>query len=125
MASAVLKRLRKLCLAPPEAHAVEAWGEPTFRIRNKMFATYAAGANHHRRGRHAVSCAAPPGNQLLLITAAPDRFFAPPYVAARGWVGIWLDGDVDWPRVETVLEDVYRVVAPKKLSARLHGTGQS
>ena len=124
MASRVLSRLRKLCLALPEAHEVEAWGEPTFRIRNKMFATYADGANHHGRGRHAVWCAAPPGNQLLLITAAPDVFFRPPYVGARGWVGMWLDGDVDWSRVAAVLEDAYRVVAPKKLSARLAGTGQ-
>jgi hypothetical protein len=28
-----LSRLRRLCLALPEAHQVEAWGEPTFRRR--------------------------------------------------------------------------------------------
>jgi hypothetical protein len=124
MAPRALTRLRKLCLALPEAHEVEAWGEPTFRVRNKMFATFADRANHHGRGRHAVWCAAPPGNQLLMITAAPDLFFAPPYVGSRGWVGIWLDTDVDWSRVAAVLEDAYRAVAPNKLSARLAEMGQ-
>ena len=59
-----------------------------------------------------------------MITAAPDLFFAPPYVGSRGWVGLWLDADVDWSRVATVLEDAYRAVAPKKLSARLAEMGQ-
>ena len=124
MASRVLARLRKLCLSRLEAHEVEAWGEPTFRVRNKMFATFANGATHHGRGRHAVWCAAPAGNQLLLMTAAPDRFFAPPYVASRGWVGMWLDGDVDWVRAAAVLEAAYRTVAPKKLAARLAEMGR-
>jgi hypothetical protein len=124
MASRALTRLRKLCLSLPEAHEVEAWGEPTFRVRNKMFATFANGATHHGRGRHAVWCAAPPGHQLLMITAAPDVFFAPPYVGSRGWVGIWLDGDADWTRITGVLEDAYRHVAPKKLAAQLAKSGE-
>ena len=36
-----LPKLRKLCLALPEAHEVEAWGEPTFRVKNKLFAMFA------------------------------------------------------------------------------------
>jgi hypothetical protein len=119
MASRALARLRKLSLSLPEAHEVAAWGEPTFRVRNKMFATFADGATHHGRGRHPVWCKAAPGDQLLMITAAPDRFFAPPYVGSRGWVGMWLDRDVDWVGVAALLENAYRLVAPKKLLAQL------
>jgi hypothetical protein len=119
MPPAPLTRLRKLCLALPEAHEVEAWGEPTFRVRNKMFAMYANAANHHGNGRHAVWCKAAPGAQLLMITAAPKRFFVPPYVGPSGWVGVWLDGTADWPRVAAVLAEGYRLVAPKRLLALL------
>jgi hypothetical protein len=69
-----LTRLRRLCLALPEAHEVEAWGEPTFRVRNRLFAMYAAAGNHHGNGRAAVWCKAAPGNQQLMVKAAPDRW---------------------------------------------------
>ena len=63
----LLARLRKICLALPEAHEVEAWGEPTFRVRNKLFAMYASPTNHHGGGRPAVWCKAGPGNQGLMV----------------------------------------------------------
>ena len=117
-----LTRLRKLCLALPEAHEVEAWGEPTFRVRNKLFAMYAATGNHHGDGRPAVWVKAGPGNQALMVRAAPDRFFVPPYVGPSGWVGVWLDGPPDWDELATLLRDGYRLVAPKRLAAELeHG----
>ena len=112
-----ITRLRKLCLALPEAHEVEAWGEPTFRVRNKMFATFAAPNNHHGGGRPAVWCKAAPGNQDLMVRAAPERFFVPPYVGKSGWIGVWLDGDADWAELAELLRDSYRLVAPKKLRA--------
>jgi hypothetical protein len=114
-----LARLRKLCLALPEAHEVEAWGEPTFRVRNKLFAMYAAANNHHGGGRPAVWCKAAPGNQELMVHAAPERFFVPPYVGPSGWVGVWLDRGPDWGELEGLLRDSYRLVAPKRLAARL------
>ena len=114
-----ITRLRRLCLALPEAHEVEAWGEPTFRVRNKMFATFAAAGNHHGAGRPAVWLKAAPGEQDLLVRTAPDRFFVPPYVGKSGWVGVWLDGDADWDELRALLEDSYRLIAPKKLAARL------
>ena len=110
-----LARLRKLCLELPETHEVESHGEPTFRVRNKMFAMFANASNHHGKGRHAVWCKAAPGAQLLMITAAPDRFFVPPYVGRSGWIGVWLDGDVDWTQVAEILRDGYRLVAPQRL----------
>ena len=121
MPPSTLARLRKLCLAFPEAHEVEAWGEPTFRVRNKLFAMYASDGNHHGAGRAAVWCKATPVNQGLMIEAAPDRFFVPPYVGPSGWVGIWLDRKPDWDEVGALLEDGYRLVAPKRLVAVLDG----
>ena len=114
-----LTRLRKLCLALPEAHEVEAWGEPTFRVKNKLFAMYADAGNHHGGGRPAVWCKAAPGNQALMVAAAPDRYFVPPYVGPSGWVGIWLDHDVDWDEVADLLRDSWRLTAPKRLLALL------
>ena len=117
-----LERLRALCLALPEVHEVEAWGEPTFRVRNKLFAMYADAGNHHGAGRPAVWCKAGPGNQDLLVRAAPDRFFVPPYVGPSGWIGVYLDGGVDWAELTELLRDAYRLTAPKRLLAALDAT---
>lgn len=115
-----LTRLRKLCLALPEAQEVEAWGEPTFRVRNKLFAMYASPGTHHTAGRPAVWVKAAPANQSLMIAHAPDRFFKPPYVGTSGWVGVWLDGDaVDWAELSDLLRDAWRATAPKKLLREL------
>ena len=111
-----IARLRKLCLALPEAHEVEAWGEPSFRVRNKIFAMHAGANNHHGQGRPAVWVKAAPGDQARMVDAAPGCFFVPPYVGPSGWVGIWLDGVVEWDDVDEFLRDSYRLVAPKRLS---------
>ena len=113
-----LSRVRRLCLALPDAHEVEAWGEPTFRVRNRLFAMYAAAGNHHGTGSAAVWCKAAPGNQQLMVRAAPDRFFVPPYVGPSGWVGVWLDVRTDWAELAGLLADGWRLVAPKRLSRR-------
>jgi hypothetical protein len=114
-----LSRVRKLCLALPEAHEVEAWGEPTFRVRNKMFATFASRASHHGAGRDSVWVKATAENQQLLVQSDPDRYFVPPYVGPSGWVGVHLDDDVDWDDVRDLLEDGYRMIAPKRLLLQL------
>jgi predicted DNA-binding protein (MmcQ/YjbR family) len=114
-----LTRLRKLCLALPQAHEVEAWGEPTFRVRNKLFAMHANASNHHGGGRPAVWIKAEPGNQDLMVRTAPERFFVPPYVGPSGWVGVWLDRGVDWAELADLLRDAYRLTAPKRLLAKL------
>ncbi|HSA54943.1 MAG TPA: MmcQ/YjbR family DNA-binding protein [Gemmatimonadaceae bacterium] len=114
-----LTRLRKLCLALPEAHEVEAWGEPTFRVRNRMFAMYAGAGNHHGAGREAVWIKATRPNQSAMVHSAPSQFFVPPYVGPSGWIGVWLDGKPDWAEVAALLRDGYRQVAPKRLVAQL------
>jgi len=114
-----IERLRALCLALPEAHEVEAWGEPTFRVRNKIFAMYADAGNHHGAGRRGVWCKATHLTQDLLVRTQPERFFVPPYVGPKGWVGVRLDGAPDWSVVAELLRDAYRLTAPKRLTARL------
>ncbi len=110
-----LPRLRKLCLSLPEAHEVEAWGHPTFRVRNKIFATYAPAGDPHCDGRPATCFKAGPGEQAVLVGQAPDRFFVPPYVGSRGWVAAWLDHPVDWDELGGLLLHSYRLIAPKQL----------
>ena len=121
MAPNPLVRLRKVCLALPEAHEVEAWGEPTFRIRNKLFAMYAHAENHHGGGQAAVWCKAAPGNQALMVRGEPGRYFVPPYVGPSGWVGVWLDRNPDWSEVQELMSDSYKLVAPKRLAALVGG----
>ncbi len=119
MAPRPLTRLRKLCLALPEAHEVKAWGEPTFRVRNKMFAMFADANNHHGGGRPAVWIKSTKDDQARLIAAAPEDFFKPPYVGPSGWIGMWLDGEADWEEVAEFLREGYSLVAPKRLASTL------
>jgi hypothetical protein len=113
------ERLRELCLALPEAHEVETWGEPTFRVRNKIFAMYASSATHHGGGRTSVWCKAKPVTQDMMIRAEPNRYYSPPYVGPKGWVGVWLDKSPDWNALEGLLLDAYRMTAPRRLVAQL------
>lgn len=122
MPQRALTRLRTLCLAFPEAHEQEAWSEPTFRVRNKLFAMYASAANHHGGGRPAVWIKAARENQQFLIHSAPDRFFVPPYVGPSGWIGVWLDHTPNWREIRALLEDGYRRTAPKRLLMGLDAT---
>lgn len=118
MSPGPLPRLRALCLALPGAHEVEAWGEPTFRVKKRLFAMYAAPDNHHGAGRPAVWCKAGPGNQALMVEADPARFFVPPYVGPSGWIGVYLDRRVNWRVVTGLLRDAHALVAPGARPAR-------
>ena len=119
MARNPLARLRKLCLALPEAREVEAWGAPTFRVKT-IFAMYAEAGNHHVAGRASVWVKAGPGNQELMVRAAPARFFVPPYVGPSGWIGVYLDTpDTDWEELAELLRDAWKLSAPKKLVERV------
>jgi hypothetical protein len=109
--SAPIDKLRKICLALPEVVEKEAWGEPTFRVRGRMFAMY--DNNHHDAGRIAVWCKAPLGFQSMMVAEAPERFFVPPYVGANGWVGVRLDLDVNWKEIAGVVQQAHRVAVEK------------
>jgi hypothetical protein len=116
---ASLERLRRVCLALPEGMEQEAWGEPTFRVRKKIFAMY-AGANQHGQGRCAVWCKAPLGVQEIMVRSDPDRFFVPPYVGVKGWIGIDIEAVDDRELTELVLQS-YCMIAPAKLQVGLRG----
>ena len=105
-------RLRTICLARPEAAEQETWGAPTFRVRGKIFAM-----PRQDDGRISVWCKAPPGSQLILIGADPERFFAPPYVGPKGWIGVRLDAEPDWSEVDGLVRRSYRLIAPRRLAA--------
>ena len=114
-----LGRLRQICLALPEAHEVEAWGEPTFRVRNKLFAMHSSAGTHHGRGRPGVWIASTHVSQDMVLRARPDRYFSPPYVGPSGWIGAWLDKSPLWGEITELLRDAYRLKAPKKLADTL------
>jgi len=114
-----LSRLRQICLALPEAHEVEAWGEPTFRVRNKLFAMHSSAGTHHGRGRPGVWIASTHVSQDMVLRARPDRYFSPPYVGPSGWIGAWLDKSPLWGEIAELLRDAYRLKAPKKLADTL------
>jgi len=109
------ERLRSICMGLPEVEERLSHGEPSWFIGGgKMFVTY---ADHHHDDRTAFWCAAPDGMQRILVDADPGHFFIPPYVGGRGWIGLYLDGEVDWGEVQEVVLDAYLSVAPARLSA--------
>lgn len=112
MAKQPIDRLRAICLALPEAQEKEAWGDPTFRVCNKIFAMEKRGD-----GRISLWCKAPSGSQAVLVGADPQRFFVPPYVGSKGWIGIRLDKDPDWDEVTSLIKRSYKLIAPKRLAA--------
>lgn len=111
-----LGEVRRACHDLPEVTEKLSHGTPTFFVR-KSFVMFHD--DHHGDGRLAIWCAAPEGAQSLMVESEPERFFVPPYVGHRGWVGIRLDVDVDWDEVDAVIEDAYRKVAPRRLVALL------
>lgn len=116
-------RLRRLCLALPEVTERPSHGEPTWFVRGKTsFVTTAA---HHHDDRVAFWCAAPDGVQEDLVASAPERFFRPPYVGHRGWLGVWLDVPQDWDEIARLVESAYRVVAPARLIAELDSASRA
>lgn len=118
-----LDRVRAICLALPEVEERLSHGSPAWFVRGKQ--TIAMWVDdHHGDGNVGVWCAAPPGVQEEMVGLEPDRFFRPPYVGHRGWLGVRLDrADVDWDETAAILADAYRCVAPKKLVAELDARG--
>ena len=109
-----LERLRAICLAFPEAAEAGGVGDPTFKVREKIFAM-----RHPMNGRTSLWCKAPPGAQDVLVRSEPGRYFVPPYVGQHGWVGTWLDIPMDWDEIADLIDESYRMTAPKRLVAQL------
>jgi len=105
-----LERLRAICLALPEANESGGVGDPSFKVQEKIFAM-----QHRMDQRMSLWCKAPAGAQSILVNSAPERFFVPPYVGRHGWIGLWLDAITDWDEVTDLVEESYRMTAPKRL----------
>lgn len=116
-----VERLRKLCLAFPETTERLSHGEPTWFVRGKK--TFVMYADHHHDHRLAFWCAAPPGAQDGLVRSDPARYFVPPYVGHRGWLGVWLDIEVSWKEIAGLVDDAYRAIAPQRLLDALDPRG--
>jgi hypothetical protein len=109
-----LEALRALCMALPEVTERLSHSEPAWFVRYKK--TFAMYADHHHDDRLAFWCAAPEGAQEILVAADPERFFRPPYVGVRGWLGVYLDVPQDWDELAVLVRDAYTTVAPRKLA---------
>lgn len=113
-----LGRVRSACLGLPEVIERPSHGAPTFFVRGKKsFVMFQD--DHHGDGILGIWCAAPPGAQAELVETEPERFFRPPYVGHRGWLGVRLDVAPDEEELRRIVADAYRQVAPKTLVARL------
>ena len=111
----VIAKLREICLALPDVFEKEAWGECTFRVTGgSMFAM--TDNNHHNSGHLAVWVKAPAMVQEILVNSDPKRFFVPPYMGSKGWVGVRIDGRVKWDQAAAILKDGYQMSMPAKKS---------
>jgi hypothetical protein len=109
-----LERVRRICMALPETSEKLSHGEPTFFVRKKVFAM--CSNNHHNDGHVAVVLPAAIGIQAMLIETAPEKFYRPPYVGVRGWVGVELDRVTD-EELAFHVHEAWRLIAPEKLHA--------
>jgi len=109
-------QLRKICLALPDTIEKISHGEPTWHVGGRMFAQL--DDHHHGADRLAVWLAAALGDQEHLVRSDPKRFFVPPYVGPRGWIGVRIDGRPAWRLVTTLVRNAYSKVAPQRSNAR-------
>lgn len=116
-----LELLRARCLVLPETTERLSHGAPAWFVREKRSFAVFADPRHDPReeGRPALWCAAPIGVQEEMIAGDPQRFFRPPYVGHRGWLGVRLEPTTDWAEITEFVTDAYRVSAPKGLVAKL------
>jgi predicted DNA-binding protein (MmcQ/YjbR family) len=106
--------VRRICRRLPEATEKPFGGHtaPAFRVRDKLFAMVS-------EDRRSLTVKAAPGVQQMLVASDPDRFFVPRYVGPKGWVGVWVGPGTDWEELGELVEDSYRLIAPKRLVALL------
>jgi predicted DNA-binding protein (MmcQ/YjbR family) len=111
-----LSLLRKVCRALPDVVEIEAWGEPTFRHRGKMFAMFASPDTHHGDGRTAVWIKAEAHERDLLVKASPAYYFVPAYMGPSGWIGAYLDDKTNWDEVKRLLAEGHRLLGVRSKS---------
>ena len=111
----VLAQLREICLALPGVTERPSHGAPTWFVQGKKTFVQLWERGHHQDDFPHLWCAAPPGAQEELVETEPERFFRPPYVGGRGWIGVRLDTAMDVDELAAICEEAYRVVAPRRL----------
>ena len=106
-------------VALPEVETSSRTGQHVqFTVRGKSLGYLTV--DHHGDGRVALSCKVVLGEQTRLAAEDPRRYFVPGYIGHRGYAGIYLDvGEIDWDEIERVAVDGYRLIAPKRLAARV------
>lgn len=113
-------RVRSICLALPEVTERVTHGAPTWFAGKKVF-VQAWPDGHHQDDFPHLWCAAPPGVQVEVVETEPERFFRPPYVGHRGWLGLRLDGEVEEEELAALCLDACRTVVtptqPKRLAS--------
>lgn len=109
----LLDRLRDICLDLPEASESIVFGAPTFKIGKKNFTM----THRDQNDRPTIWVKGAPGRQDAVIGTFPDRYFRPPYLGGKGWIACWLDdvANPDWDEIEELIEDSYRLIAPKRM----------
>jgi len=107
-----LARVREICLAHDGAFEKLSHGEPTFFLKQGVFAMFAG--NHHHDGKVAVWLPAAPGMQETMIAEAPEKYFRPPYVGPSGWVGVILDLATGEELAELIGQSARLIAAKKK-----------
>ena len=112
----LLAKLRAIALAMPSTDEALNHGRPCFRVRDKTFVMFLD--DHHRDGRVAIWCKAPPGAQSMIVEGDPVRFFVPPYVGTSGWIGARLDRKPDWAAIEALVAESYAMTAEPKTRKR-------
>ena len=112
-----IDRLERICATLPEVGqrpGGEGHRHIAYLVGRRTFAYFTD--DHHGDGRLALICKAAPGEQPALVAGDPERFFVPPYLGHRGWVGLWLDRPgVDWAEATELMVEAYGLTAPKRL----------
>ncbi|MBA2775137.1 MAG: MmcQ/YjbR family DNA-binding protein [Chloroflexia bacterium] len=109
---ALLHTLHEICMEYPGAEEIfeGSVGDPVYKVSGRIYVM-----QHQLEGSPSIWMKAPPGVQEALVASDPDRYFRPPYVGHNGWVGAWLTDGIDWPEVEDLIDDAWRMTAKKSL----------
>jgi predicted DNA-binding protein (MmcQ/YjbR family) len=117
-----LTKFTSICLALPEATRQIMGRHAGFYIRKKTFAYFLD--DHHDDGIVGIACKVLPGDNKLLVTSNPAKFYMPGYVGSKGWIGLRLDvGEIDWQEVQELVTHSYQLIAPKRLAVTLGADG--
>jgi hypothetical protein len=107
----ITERVRAICAALPDVTERHSHGTPTWFYRDKRTFVQLWPDGHHDNDFPHLWCAAPAGAQEALIDARPGRFFRPPYVGHRGWIGVRLDRDPDWTEIAELCAEAHACVS--------------